>query len=517
MLSSNTLSVPKNSLIPQLVLTLVIWLAVFLPILISGSAGIFYSTDPDVVYVANALSYIKQGQINYIDHPGTPTIRLIATSLWPLRIYAKLARQPFVWWTTLHFSELYLYLRLFQSLVFATSVFVFLSAIKKQTNHLMPLLFGALALFTFSFLPYLGAAIIPETTSFLFISIWLFIFTYFCKERSPILLPVLSLVAGLTLANKFSNLFLVLGSLSLVLSLDLTRRQKIANLIFNTLVMAVGFIFGTWPIHNHYPLMFAWIVRLFTTTQIHGNGDIAIFNFDAYRLSFLTLINLERTAVLVTFAVLALFLINILKRAQKAMVALVVLLISSLLGIVVFAKYPLSHYQLANFLVIVFLGSICLEKVRLPLQILICSTLLLLVPPVLNNYYTQITNAIGDSRNLETYLRQNPSDKPVVWEWARVSDYAMLWTRSWGNNVNGPELKILKPNLWELKTGFKYIVLSDTDIREVSSACWDKLYIQKVSAPTFLMLYPNKSLYYQAITGTSMGVITSLHCETTRP
>src|SRR3989344_6345492 len=128
-----------------------------LPILLGGLAGVFYSTDPEVMYVGNALSYIKAHQIQYIDHPGTPSILALAYWLWPLRIYAKLVAQtPFILWSLEHYDLIFFYLRLWQGIVFCLGIFLFLKAINSITDSKLVVILAWIVLLLFSPILRLG-------------------------------------------------------------------------------------------------------------------------------------------------------------------------------------------------------------------------------------------------------------------------------------------------------------------------------------------------------------------------
>src|SRR3989344_9353514 len=129
-----------------------------LPILLGGLAGVFYSTDPEVMYVGNALSYIKAHQIQYIDHPGTPSIVTLAYLLWPWRIYAKLVAQtPFVLWSLRHYDLIFFYLRLWQGIIFGIAIWFFLKAVYSITASRLSLLMAWLVLLVFTPVLRLGS------------------------------------------------------------------------------------------------------------------------------------------------------------------------------------------------------------------------------------------------------------------------------------------------------------------------------------------------------------------------
>jgi hypothetical protein len=124
----NTLYRQKTSVV-IVILALLVAILTTSPVIKGGLDRVFYSIDPDVVYTANALLYIKSGFVSYFDHPGTPAIVLISYFLIPFRAYAKFVQHtPFVSWIFGNYALTFFYLRMMQSvLLFIYLLVIFFS------------------------------------------------------------------------------------------------------------------------------------------------------------------------------------------------------------------------------------------------------------------------------------------------------------------------------------------------------------------------------------------------------
>ncbi|OGG15279.1 hypothetical protein A2875_00610 [Candidatus Gottesmanbacteria bacterium RIFCSPHIGHO2_01_FULL_46_14] len=483
-----------------MVFSLLAGLVAVLPILIGGLKGTFYSIDPEVMYVGNALSYIKAHQIQYFDHPGTPSILSLAYLLWPLRIYAKLiAQTPFVLWSLGHYDIVFFYLRLWQGIVFCLGVFLFLKAVNSITNSKLVVLLAWTVMLLFSPVLRLGSGITPETLSFLMISVWLWLLARFLKKPEVDLIPVLSLISGLAVANKFTNLFLVLASVTLAFTLkSLSTGQRLANSLIAMIAAATGFVAGTWPIRDKYPLLFGWVIKLLTSTEIHAGGEKAIFDWLSYKQSVLAVHHQEPWLALVV--VLAL-LTSVFLGQLRVLVGIFTM------GVAIFAKYPLTYYQLANYLILVFLLSALFSRLN---RFLMMGLILILLFHVRSNMFNHLRSnslAITKTTALETFVKEHPAEKATLWEWGRAKDPAILLTTSpdWHGSMFAVEKDALKRPVYEL-----YPIPTD----KVFDLCWDQLYIQKVSVKSFLDKYPGQPLVYNIIPGSDdMILVKSSHCD----
>lgn len=493
-------------------LSLLTFLISALPVWFNRGPGVFFEADPDFVYLSNSIMYIKSHQINYHDHPGTPAIRLLSTAFFPIRLYAKfIAKQPFVIWFINHPDFIYLFARLFQSALVSLAIFVLLRAVHKNTSSLFAPIFLWSALYSFTSLPYAGANISAEAANLLLLSLTIFLFVVFNSNRSPLVLPVLSFFAGLALSNRLTNLFYLIGILSLSFFLTLNFRKKTLNFVFNTTAVILGFLFGSWPIRGAYTSLFSWILRLATSSQIHGNGQKSLFDLSAYSQSVLTLWNQQQIPIVLMLLTIFIALYSLIRKDRN--LSIITMLFGSVFGSLVFAKYPLAHYHLPNFVIISFVATILLAKfARFAMPVLALFIILNVIPKNINSYFETINSAAAEAATLQSFIDQHPFKNAVVWEWGRARDFSFLWGRSWTGGSFDEELGLVKPNLWELDYNFDVIRTRHNTAVPVFDSCWDQLYIQQVSATVFLNKYPDTNLSYQNIPGTRMAFITSDHC-----
>jgi len=506
----------KNYLIPIILGFLTACLTI-LPVLVDDLSGVFFNFEPDIVYVANAISYTQTHQIKYNGHPATPTIWLISQSFLPLRFYAKfIAHVPFVRWTILNQSFLYLYERILQAIILGLATTLFLSVIKKATRSKLSVLFAWTALFTFRPFLYLGSVIASEATSFLILSVWFWIFSLFIVKQKQSYLALLSFLAGLATANKFTNLFYIVISLGLVITTTSSVKLTFRKISKGGILTSLGFIFGTWPIRHSYPSLFKWVARLATTSSLHGAGNSSLFDFPVYLNSAKTLLFKETWPAIISL-IFFLFLFYKLSRRQiKIFSPLTIASISSLLGILIFAKYPLSHYQLPNYILIIFVFCLLLKSVKQQLILIIMVTILFFgVKQNLTVHYDRLSTDISGTINMEKHILQNPSKTATLWEFGSVRDYTLIHSRDWIGGVYSDELHQLRPDLLSLTTDLKYVKTTTNKLLPVFQICWDKLYIQQAVVPNFTKLYPNQPLEISLINNSqprNMALIKSDHC-----
>lgn len=480
-------------------LSILTGLTSLMPILIVGIKGVFYSIDPEVMYVGNALSFIKIGQIQYIDHPGTPSILLVSLLLWPLRIFAKLiSRTPFVLWAFEHYEIVFFYLRILFGGMFSFGVWIFLKAVRLITKSMIFVFFAWAGLLIFTPTLRLGSGITPETVSFLLVAIWLWYLAKFLNNPDMDTIMALGILSGVALANKFTNLYVVMASLLLPnLIKSLNRRQKFVNLIVVAIMALSGFILGTWTIRDKYRFLFGWAIKLLTSTGIHAGGARVIFDWPSYWQSIITIhhqLPWFWVGILIILAT---------SFFQKKLLPLTVAFI---VGVLTFAKYPLTYYQLSNYVVLVFIMSFLLSKFSKLMTLTLVIFMLPLVKGNVNDYFHSISDAMAKTEILERYIDANPAKKATLWEWGRAKTPALLLTMSpdWHGSIFAGEKERLNLPAYELFPIPK---------EKVFDLCWDQLYIQKVSIKEFMDRYPGKSFNNIAIPGSDdMVLLTSNHC-----
>jgi len=472
----------------------------------AGSESAVFLLDPDVVYTANAISYISSGLIHYVDHPGTPTIRLLAFFLWPLRIYLKLfAQTTFVTWSFIHYSFVLVYLRLFQSVLLSTAVFIYVYSVLKITKSLISAIFTWLAIIVYSPVLYFGSAIVPETTSFFIISAFLFLFAYYRQNKPLFLMLLLPLISGILIGNKFTNLFLVAFSCSLpLLNVKYSFPKRAFLTLISSFLALCGFLIATWPIHNQYFALFSWSLRLASFSEIHGGGKNTFFDMPLYLDSIKTLINREFAAgYIITFGVISAIFVSALKR--KLVPEFVSLLFSGIAGTLLFSKYPLSHYQLANYLMIIFSISYYFSYLPRIVKVLPVSLLLALAVTSFIQYGSSLNRTLSWAKNLSSYVMQNPPQKADMWQIGEAVDFARLWSRVWAGGLFTNELA-KRPDLID------YSLIEEQNLFK---ECWDRFYTRTTLAQQFIARFPDRQFKYIPIPNTNGSAsIESDHCLT---
>jgi len=482
-----------------------------------GKYATFFTIDPDVPYLGNSLLYIISRTIGFNTHPGTPTILLHSLVLLPIRFYTHfIIGIPFITWVFQNMYSLFHYVRYFQSLLLSVSMAIFLLSIYNNTKSKLSTIFAFLALLTFSSFPYFGITITPETLSFFLVSLWLLIFSYYQKSHSPFIFILLPLVAGVALANKLTNLPVVLVSFLLAFTLpNMNTRQKILNLVLSVFLVGVMFLVSTWPIRQTYAGMFKWVNVLATTSGVQGSGEKTIFNLDTYTQSFKMLISREKVPFYIVISTFLFILSNRFIRKDKLISPINSMFLGVSMTFIIFSKYYLSYYQLANYLIAIYI--LADRSNTLPKVIKIIASIIL-ISAVVNNilsFYSIVLNSSQKADVIEQYIKSNPSEHGTVWLWGRSKDFAILWARDWtGGWVFGDRLKSERDNLYELSTNFEKITTSENYAVDLFDRCWDHLYIIKSALAPFLQKYPQYTISYKDISGSDdIVLITSSHCR----
>lgn len=491
-----------------------------LPLLRYGPMAVFYHVDPDVIYVGNAISYVKSHLIFYKDHPGTPAIVMLAWSYWPLRLYAKLIEhQPFVSWCFDNLRFLLLYSRFFFFLVFAFSLFIYLKAVWLFTKSKLTTIFALLGLFLFTPFFELGAKIYAEHNSFFYFSLWLFVFSGYVLRKKPFYLYLLSVFAGLGMATKLNNYVLLVASLGLAFFgtsrnlLDGVKKTGIAGSL-----IACAFFASTWSIKPLYKPMFTRFFSVMLHSGIegaHGAGGTPFIDFTNYATNLRNLFISNNTSLLVAAATIIAFLILFLKKRVKVLGPVGILLFSTVASSLILLKYPNTYYQLPSYLIYLFLGCFLFAKINRYLKVLLLAILLVvLVPRVVNNLHYEMKLA-RSAVELEDEIAKNSHTMITLWDYGPARDFAFIWIRAWARGTFLEELAAKRPDLLELDADYKRVYSKYYyDVHDVWQICWDKLYIREDRAKVFLAKYPGKKLVIKPVGDTGIWEIQSKHCNT---
>lgn len=482
--------------------------AVVFPIFRLGKNGIFYSIDPDVVYVANTLSYIKSGVIGYYDHPGTVAITWLSYSYLPLRIYTKLiAHQNFISWSFTNFGQLFVYSRLFQNLLFTLGYSIFGWSILKITKSYLSQLISMLLLFGFLPVYYLSGAISADTSAFFIASIWFYLFTNFYISKNQIWVYLLFLLSGFMFADRATDFFYMGLPFLFILSEKIDLISKIKRSIFGFTFLLIGYYLGIYPLKGQIMDMFMRILFFAGSSEVHGGGNF--LNLSSYMEALRSFAYRDPFAVLV-FAVTLLISINSL-RTKERLIGMVGIVAS--FGALIFAKLPLAHYQIPNYMLLTFVVTYFSSRLNSIGKLLIISAIVIAISPVAKEYYKEIIASTSKEAVLESFIQTHGSQKPTLWVWGRSKDFALLWVRDWGGGIFDKELENSNKN-YEFDPATDKIKLNASKTIGLARFCWGQLYVQKEPLKIFLQKNPLAKVSSYEIPGSDdMSILYNHNCR----
>lgn len=471
------------------VLSLLVWGISIYPLLLSGIKGAFFSIDPDIVYLANALSYVRQKVMWYHDHPGIPSIYVIAQSLMPLRIYSKfIQNQDFIDFVFNNYFAVVYYLRMFQSLIFVLGLNIFLHAVYRSTKKFTMVILATLLLINYASFLNIPWSISAESLNFLLISLWILIFSIYIQSENKLALSFMYILTGLLLANRATN-FVYFSSVLIILIMR--RKEIIKNLTF----LIGGFLAGIFPLIDRVDVVIKRMLFFAGASGVHGGSPGKIIDLNLYLDSLR--IFWDRDLVFSVLVITSSLLVLAMK--SKISRLFFYICISLILTILIFAKFPLQHYQMPNLLFLVFCFVVLVKELKgLKIALLVFVLSYYSIQSIVN-YNNLATKEIRKTVALENFIVNNPHSKGELWEWARSKNFSYLWTNSYGNNIFDVNLK--KANI--------RIYSGDANLFEV---CWDHLYLQNVTY-TSSELFLNKSLNVTHVPEVDdIVLIESKHC-----
>jgi hypothetical protein len=418
----------KKFIIPLLVILAFIILGI--PLFIYGvDRSFFYSIDPDIVYVTNALLYTKYAIIDYADHPGTPTIMILYYLYFPLRIMAKYwLHVGFIQWSFDNFAFLMFYSRIFELLISCSSLLIFLKAVSKVAKSNFLIIIAWISIFIFLGFDS-GIRVIPENFSFFLTAIWLLLFLKFVEKRSYIFNALMVFIAGFAVANKFTSLFLLVPSIFLPIFINkLKLDQLYARIQINIFIAGFAFYIGILPALERLPWITSFATSLFSHAGAHGTGTSAVFDLPAYSTSITSLITGHPIAFIYIFlsSVLAMYLL--IKKKIKIKDPVFFVFITTLIGIFVFAKYPAIHYLFINFILVVFCTIYFLTKIK--------QYLLKYILVALSAVFLALFNPLTFINNIS----QLPANQTET-----VYSTLKKWTPFWASDIFGEQFKAIDP------------------------------------------------------------------------
>lgn len=518
---------PSKSKLIIVMLSFLIALFTIIPVLKSGISGTFYSIDPDAVYTANALLFIKDKQIFYTDHPGTPAIVVSALALSPFRLYAKyISHEPFISWAYENFPVIFLYLRMWQSLMLFISLTIFALSVYSLCKSILPVLTLFLTLLAFVPFYYIGNIISAESFSFLVVSIWLYLLMVFMVNNKKTSVALLSLVGGFSFAVRATNFFLLPASLMTILYVGGKITSKFKLLLKNLLLIFAGFFIGVLPIKNGPVYVINRLYDFAGASGIHGTGNRTLFDLQTYYQSAHSFFDRDREAlfVFIFFSVVVALSLFVARGTYKRIAWLA---LPFIFGAFVFAKYSLAHYQITNYALVAAIGSILFYQAvlklhfqihaRTLLNLTINASLLLIAVLIFTSfsisqrYQSGILITISKSTLLAKFSDNNHTPQTTVWEWGPSRDFALLWVRDY-TGVFDEQIRNTNPGVYELRTNPFNLRVSSNEIKPIDS-CWGRMYLQNQTIPIFLKEFPKYGPFVEEISNTDMSVIKGRDCN----
>lgn len=483
----NTLLPKRNNLIIFTFILLIIFI-ITIPLILAGKNSAFMEIDPDAVYVANSLSYIKFGNISYHDHPGILSIFLMAIYLVPLRIITKGDFMKFVFD---HLTDVFLYIRIFQSLLFVAGLSIYTLAFKRINNQIYTVLLALLMILSFTPNYYLGIAISSETLGFFIGTCWICIFSTYLKNKSDEnILYFLAFLSGLTFANRATYIVYPISFLSILIY----KRYRIKISLF---VMFLGFVLGILPSIDKILIIIKRVLFFASSTGVHGSGTGFVINLGDYYNS--VLIYLQRDFGLICALLLSVLIVLFFKKKidYEAYAFGFVAIILTIL----FMKFPLAHYQIANYQALIFFVIYSVTRISSRIFIPLLIVYLFLGYTYTLNYYKEVRKDLGQISNQNLFIKNNPAQIGKVWNWARTEDFTKLWINEAGSGIFQDYISESKPFIYQY---------SDKNIFD---KCWDQLYIQGTELDSFKSSYSEKVEIVKIEGSQNLYLVKSDHCK----
>lgn len=460
-----------------LLFTLLTFFLSIFPILVNLHGSAFFAIDPDAMYMGNALSFIKSHQIAYLDHPGTPAILSIALFLFPVQVISKLIyHQNSITWIYSHLNFVYLYVRIIQASISALAIFLLLRVVYKYTSSKTAIFFFWLLLITYSSFFYSSTDISSESLNLLLISIFSAFLLKTIYQPSSTTTRLLAIAAGFAVANRLTTIAYP------ILVFFISPASSLLTLL--------SFFLGTYPIRLGYPTIFNWVIRLFTRSGIHGDGQVTIFDPHIYISSLMSLFYSDR--IMVAVVLVGLFFLN------RKTVWIYLTIMAAYLG---FAKFPLTHYQLPNLVPLSLIATILITKryrhlLIVPTIYILLSTL----PTIVSRYWQTVRIESDQVVSLQEFLDKNPAKHARIWEWGKSKEFFALWGNSWSGYFTGADLKEVLPNRLEYLVP-EFVRYPTAEKMTIDELCFDQAVVQqqslvyvKLSRPHTIDYIPNTKM-----------------------
>lgn len=459
------------------------------PLIRAGVSSAYLSIDPDIVYLANSLSYIKYNVIAYHDHPGALAIFLISLFMIPLRV---LTSGDFIKYVFENLTFVLLYIRFLQSILLAFGLFIYSYSIKKLSKNLFIPILPLLMFLSFTPIYFLSSSISAETLSFVFGSLWILFFTlYLNNKKNDLYIYVISFISGVVFANRATFIVYLLSTL-IILMKDVKRFKK------GVFVILSGFIVGILPSIDKILLILKRVIFFASSSGVHGDGAGFLFNMNYYLNS--VLIYLQRDWGLVTALLLAIIILFLTK--YKTDNDVYILGIVTIVLIIIFMKFPLAHYQVANYQCLVFIITYSLTIINFRFSVFLFAVYGIFGVYYFNSYYKNVSNDLSQIKSQNLFFENNPSNMGRVWSWARSEEFSKIWINNASSGMLKEYLSTLNP---------KIIEYGD---KNLFNECWDQLYIQESELNLYKNNYANQKVHVNKIENSqNLYLIRSDHCK----
>jgi hypothetical protein len=484
-----------------------------------GRGMTYVSIDPEVIYISNALRFIKEGQIGYLDHPGTASIVALSVFYSPVRLFTKLViHQNFIIWSMYNFDFLFMYSRIVSLLLASVGMFIFLYSVYLLSKSAFTVIVSFLSFFGLRAIYCLQYGVSAEPMSFILAATWLLLVTLYLKNKRYLWLPVIFFVSGFAFGNRATSALLIPASFFLVV-LD-SKRSLVSRMssVFSLLGMTIlGFVFSLWPVRLNIPEIIMGVFSFATHSEVHLGGTFSFLDWRTILASVHGFMNLPRP----TFLILVLgwlFVATILVKGMKDYKSLSLATIGAVMmvGVISYAKFPLVHYQMVNFMVLMYIFSYFVDKVPVTVKFALILVTLVVFAVNTRKFYIDFSSEANRLMFLNNFIESHPSRIARVWDWSKSREFSLLWARSWGNGLFAEQIETLTPRIFGLGPDFVYLDISLYDKKHISDVCWDQIYLQKGSLDKLLTLYPELKSSVQMIDDTGIYFVGYTNCGSTK-
>ncbi len=490
--------------------------AILVSPIITRPTSPFYSIDPDIHYVSNAVEWITIGQISYTNHPGTPLHMFLGSSYWPLRVWAKIHHTSFLEWSTVNIDLLLWYSRGFISVIFVFSIYLTLCGWFAISESRTTSLIGIAILLSFYPFTVIPVSIRAENMLFLLFSIWLVLYSVWHRDKLDFPMRLMALCSGVMLASKFTSITIIPITLALGFSRAVKSKKAIFNVVLrvamDSLLIALGFIVTTWPIHDRYSQIFRWAIALFSHAGVYGGGETKVLDIASWTVHATA--GLRSTPWLFLLVLTAIAVLFSRKFTNSRTPGL--LLGLSILGWLAFFKYPQDYYQTVNLFLTITAILLIFKSLSTSLRQLVLIVSIILAISTISRQSVNVREEVENSAALEVFVSTQKIDGPAIWEYGKSKPFSLLWSRVWAGRFNAAQLARTYPYLYDLEN-LSFVGDHNGNSVPIDNLCWNALYIQQVSYSDFITANPQyKSTPFERISGTKMLLLKQPQCVSSK-